>query len=443
MDDLDHAPRQEPETGNPYAALKKRVRELEEESRRLKKENDDLKKINENYRAAQKSRTEFICRFLPDGTITFASDALARLINKNPQQLIHQNFYQYLPAAERDKVREKVNALCREIPVVELDERVAISDDEMIWLHWVNRVLRWENGRPAEIEGVGREVTEVKRAQESLKKIQQRFQYFLDTMDEGFIQANKDFINTYVNEKLCKMLGYEREELVGRTVVNFFDKKNKEILEKQLEKRKKGERGSYEITWKKKNGDDLHTLLSPAPLMDENGVFKGCYTVVTDVTRLKQAEQFLKDREKKLKQKRAELAEANTTLKTLLKVKDESIRELEEAIASNLRQMITPYLNKLKRKVDGKERAYVRIIESNLDKVVSPVIRKLSSHPRALTPAELEVASLVKDGNTSKEIANLLNVSRRTVDFHRRNIREKLGLINTRKNLRSHLMNFD
>lgn len=443
MDDLDHAPRQEPETGNPYAALKQRVRELEEDTRRLRRENDNLKKINENYRAAQKSRTQFICRFLPDGTITFVSDALARLINKNPQELINQNFYQYLPDADRDKVREKVSALCREIPVVELDERVSISDDEMIWLHWVNRVLRWENGRPAEIEGVGREVTEVKRAEESLKRIQKRFQYFLDTMDEGFIQANKDFINTYVNEKLCKMLGYEREELVGRTVEDFFDEKNKKILDKQLQRRKAGERGSYEITWKKKDGNDLHTLLSPAPLLDDDGGFIGCYTVVTDVTRLKEAEQALKDREKKLEQKRAELAEANTALKTLLKVKDESIRELEEAIASNLRHMIMPYLNKLKKRLGNKEKAYLRILEANLDKVVSPLTGKLSSHPWAFTPAELRIASLVKDGNTSKEIATLLNLSQRTVDFHRRNIREKLGLTNTRTNLRAHLMNLD
>jgi len=443
MDDLDHPTRQEAEADIPYAALQQRVRELEEESRRLKKENDYLKKINEAYRAARKSRTEFTCRFLSDGTITFVSDALARRINKDPQQLINQNFLQYLPADDRDNVREKLSALCRENPVEELDEKLFVSDDEMIWLHWVNRVVSWENGRPVEIEGIGREVTEVKRVQESLKKSQQRFRYFLETMDEGFIGADENFINTYVNEKMCEMLGYEREELIGRPVVTLFDKKNQKILEEQLEKRKTGERGSYEITWKKKNGDDLHTLLSPAPLLDEEGDFKGCYSVITDITRLKEVEQSLKDREKKLKKKRAELAEANSALKTLLKVKDESIQELEEAIASNLRHMIMPYLNKLKQRLGGKERAYVRIVESNLDKVISPLTRKLTSNPRVLTPAELEVASLVKDGNSSKEIAILLNVSQRTVDFHRQNIREKLGLTHSSTNLRTHLINLD
>jgi PAS domain S-box-containing protein len=271
-------------------------------------------------------------------------------------------------------------------------------------------------------------------------KSRQHFHYFLETMDEGFVQADEDFINTYVNDKICKMLGYEREEIIGRSTITFFNKRNQKILREQLEKRRKGERGSYELTWEKKNGGDLHTLLSPAPLLDKNGAFRGCYSVVTDITRQKQTERALKEREKTLHRKRTELHEANVALKTLLRVKDESIRELEEAIASNIKNTVMPYLKKLKRRLDEKEKVYISNIESNLDRVVSPLARNLASKPMALTPAELQVAALVKDRNSSKEIASLLNVSQRIVDFHRRNIREKLGLRNSGRNLRTHLL---
>jgi PAS domain S-box-containing protein len=246
-----------------------------------------------------------------------------------------------------------------------------------------------------------------------------------------------------VNSKLCEMLGYERGELVGRPAMTLLDEESKKILREHFQKRKKGESGSYEITWKKKNGEHLRVLMSPTPQYDEKGVFRGSYSVITDITKLKQAEQALKDRESALSRKKTELSEANVALKTLLRIKDESIQEQEEEIVSNVKQMVMPYLRKLKRRLGEKERAYVKNIESNLDKIVSPLAKNLASKHMGLTPAELQVATLVKDGNSSKEMASLLNVSQRTVDFHRRNIRKKLGLNKVKANLRTHLMGLE
>jgi DNA-binding CsgD family transcriptional regulator len=82
----------------------------------------------------------------------------------------------------------------------------------------------------------------------------------------------------------------------------------------------------------------------------------------------------------------------------------------------------------------------LKIARQRLDEIVDPFLNRLTSLNRLLTPREIDVVSLVREGRTSKEIADLLNVSVSAVDFHRKKIRKKLGLANDRANLRSYLL---
>jgi DNA-binding CsgD family transcriptional regulator len=84
----------------------------------------------------------------------------------------------------------------------------------------------------------------------------------------------------------------------------------------------------------------------------------------------------------------------------------------------------------------------VAVLESNIEQIMSPFASTLSSPSLNLTPREIQIANLIKSGRTTKEMAGLLNISARAVEFHRENIREKLGLKNQKANLRSHLLSF-
>ena len=100
----------------------------------------------------------------------------------------------------------------------------------------------------------------------------------------------------------------------------------------------------------------------------------------------------------------------------------------------NVKELIVPYLTKLKTSgLSNRQKTLTEILESNLNGIISPFLFTLSAKYASLTPKEIRVAGLVRDGKTTKEIAKLLNLSKRTINFHRENIRDKLGLKNQKK----------
>lgn len=157
----------------------------------------------------------------------------------------------------------------------------------------------------------------------------------------------------------------------------------------------------------------------------------------------KQLEQRVKERTAELEMQTKCLEEANTALKVLLKQREEDKRELEENILSNVKNLILPHLEKLKKmRLNENQITCIDLIESSIRDITSPFIKELSSKYLGLTHTEIRVASLIKEGKTTKEIAELLCLSEDAISFYRKNIRSKLGLKNKKINLNSYLQTF-
>jgi PAS domain S-box-containing protein len=263
-------------------------------------------------------------------------------------------------------------------------------------------------------------------------------------MNQGFAMVDTATVITYVNRRLGEMLGYDSHELVGRRVEDLLDQDNHRILRRNYVKRRRGRSDSYELAWLKRHGGSLDTIMSPEPLYDDCGEFVGSYSVITDVTLLKVTEETLRQREKELEAKTLHLEEANAALKVLLRRREEDQREHEERIMANVRELVKPYLAKLKRtRLGERQSIYLEILENNLDELTAPFVDSLSRSFKKLTPAEIRVAALVREGKTSKQIADILYLSPRTVEFHRDRIRRKLGLSGSQTNLRSFLLSLN
>lgn len=155
----------------------------------------------------------------------------------------------------------------------------------------------------------------------------------------------------------------------------------------------------------------------------------------------RKAEDDLKQSEKELQLKSQTLEEANIALKVLLKHREEDKSAMEENILSNVKKLILPSIEKLKTmKLNEIQSEHVNIIENQLQEIISPFLHNLTTKHFNLTPREIQIATLIKEGKTTKEMTEYLNISATAVDFHRKNIRSKLGIKNKKSNLRSLLL---
>jgi len=154
----------------------------------------------------------------------------------------------------------------------------------------------------------------------------------------------------------------------------------------------------------------------------------------------KASEMVLRSREVELGKGRRELEEMNSALKVLLKQREEDKIAMETNIISNIKTSVLPYIERLESSglTESQMRA-LSMLKSLLGDIISPFIRNLSSQYIGFTPHEIQVASLIKEGKSSKEIAEILSISLNTVHTYRYKIRMKTGLKNNKINLRSYL----
>ena len=263
-------------------------------------------------------------------------------------------------------------------------------------------------------------------------------------IDEKFFNESGRIINDYIKEgKVSKFESYmvrkDKKLVPLDQKANFLFNEKKERIgtvailrditeRKQAEDELRKHRESLEDLVKERTAE-LETINKQLEL---------------EITDRKRAVELIIKRDQELEIKTINLEEINTALRVLLNSRDEDRGEFEERVVLNIKELIMPYIDKIKKiKLDSRQLDYVNILESNLNDIVSPFSRRLSSIHLKLTPTEIRVANLIKEGKTTKEIAEIMNLAKRTIDSYRENIRKKLSLKNRKTNLRTLLLTFE
>jgi PAS domain S-box-containing protein len=285
-------------------------------------QNKMLEASEQRYRNVVEDQTEFISRFLPDGTHVFVNEAYCRYFNKSRDEIIGKEFIPRILAEDQALVREHFASLTEEHPTAIVTHRILLADGQVRWQRWSDRAIFDENGVLTEYQSVGRDVTEQKQAEEALRTSETSLASIFRAAPVG-IGLVSDRVLIRVNNRICEMTGYSPDELVGKNSrILYPDDEEYEyvgtVKYAMIEQRGTG---TVETRWMRKDGIIRDILLSSTPL-DPSVISAGVMFTALDITdrktaetRLRAAYQQLTDTEEELRGKYDELSRAEETLK--------------------------------------------------------------------------------------------------------------------------------
>ena len=323
-----------------------------------------------------------------------------------------------------------------ETPSYECQYRALTKTGVWRWILGHGRViLRDEQGRPLEVVGTHIDIDQLKSTEENLRQSETLFRNLVENAPIGIvlIEGNDGII--YANPRFNDLYGYSQDEL-GRLEIWW------ELSCPESAVRKAFVADLHEATAtgllsdvRCKDGTVKHALVKLVELPGDRMLI-----AYEDMTAQIIYERALQKREKELHEKSEKLEEMNAALRVLLNRMNSDREEMEHKVFVNIRDMIMPYVDKLETICHGEaQQSYLNIIKTNLQNVVSSFNLQLAKQSVNLTPRELQIANMINEGMTNKDISAILYISNSAVEFHRHNIRKKLNIVDKKVNLKAHL----
>ena len=391
--------------------------------------------------------SDWIWEVDPKGVYTYSNHKVTELLGYESEELIGKTPFDLMPMDEAKRVSGLFNNFISSQSFFNSIENVNIHKNGSRVVMETSAVPIFSNkGEFLGYRGIDRDITNRKHIEDDLRDNEAKLKALVENIPGMVYRASPDWSAEIISgsEAIC---GFTEKELNGKEknwlnvihnddIGKIFGNGSKLThVQQNLVQRYRINTKEGGIRWV----EDRKTSL-----FSEEGDFIGIDGIVFDITERKQMEEALKRSretlEEKVKERTSELEDINIALKVLLKKGENDKKEIEEKIFSNYKSLISPFIEKLKNRLTEKnQKNLMYIIESNMQKFFKPFSKKISDQMAKLTPAEIQIASMIKEGLSNKEIAQILNNSVRTITNHRQHIRRKFDLENKKVNLRSYL----
>ena len=412
-----------------------------------------LQMSERRYRAIFDNAMEGIYQTTADGRYIDANQACARMFGYADPKVLMSEVTDiarqiYVDPAERQEIQRILEEADR---IEGREVQVFRRDGQKIWISLNMRPVRNSAGTVLYYEGTNQDITERKRAEERLRRQNMLIESMIKNIPVDFWVRNREERVVLQSDASAAIWGSligtaTAESGVGDANQGLWDANNKQALAGKVVQ------GETRYVHEGKERI-VHSIVAPVRSGNE---IQGTIGINIDVTDQKQAEAIIRESYKTLEKEVAKrtaqltkskeevesktraLQELNTALRVLLRQRDHDRKDLEARFISNVKELVLPYIEKaVKGPLTPQQAVCLGIAEANLREIISPflrTVRKLN-----LTPKEISVASLIKDGRTTKEIAEIMGIATSAVDSHRNNIRNKLGLRSRKVRLQSFL----
>ncbi len=315
------------------------IRDITEQKKieqKLAKRQHELQKSEERYKNVVEDQTEFISRFLPDGTHVFVNEAYCRYFGKSRKEIIGHIFKPDIPKEDRIKLREHMALLTPVEPVGMVEHRIMMPDGRECWQRWSDRAIFDDTETILEYQSVGRDITDVKTAelklnhrneelfaayeqiaaaeeelrsnydelaknQELLQKTEERYRNVVEDQTEFISRFLPDGTHVFVNEAYCRYFGKSREDIIGHIFRPDIPKEDRIKLREHLSLLSPDQPVSMvEHRIIMPDGRECWQRWSDRAIFDESGSIIEYQSVGRDVTDMKTAELELNRRHEEL-----------------------------------------------------------------------------------------------------------------------------------------------
>ena len=392
-------------------------------------------------------------KVVQDKTIKFANKKSTEIYGYSCEEMINMHMLDMIYPDDHEKVMQNhIKRLGGEF-VPPYEYRIVDKQGNIKWIEVSAVICSWKD-RPAIISFITDITTKV-RAEEELKNSRRLFSDVINFLPEATLAIDLQGKVIIWNKRMEEMVGIKAGTMIGKGDFEYslpFAGARKPILIDLVNHPDKGIEKGYPVFKRHKSflyaenevfvKGVAHWLCATAsPLFDHCGNIVGAIESFRDITDLKNVEKELNSKSDKLAEINTMLEETNTALRVLLKNREHDKNEMEKTIVQNIRELVLPYIEKLHAtELNGLQKSLVDIAEGHLGEIVSSFLLKMESRHPDMTPRELQIASLIKDGYTTKDISRILHLEMTTVNNHQQRIRKKMTLSGKRTNLRSRLM---
>ena len=294
------------------------------------------------YQLLVEAASDVIFEIDLEGRFTYMNPAAVKMsgyeadeiVGKPFTLLVREDWHQRVIDFYLNQIQHTKKQTYLEFPGVDRNGKVT-------WLGQSVQLLEDDEGLVG-MMAVARNITEKVKAEEVLRRSEEKYRGMLQGLQFGLLEVDNDERIVYVNDPMCKITGYEREELIGQVASDILvDEETREIIARENRRRTDGVASVYEIKLRHKNGEPMWSLISGAPIFNIQGEPIGSVGIHMDITKRKQEEFIQREMSKKLSERNAELRKKQNFLNginhfvTKLLV-EEDIHEIAWEIAENV-----------------------------------------------------------------------------------------------------------